>query len=58
VFGDNCTCANKGKSPDVVAANYCGVRAYAGRIRGRLAVAVFGIPIAGLIGYVLVTNGV
>lgn len=35
-----------------------GVRAYAGRIRGRLAVAVFGIPIAGLIGYVLVTNGV
>jgi hypothetical protein len=35
-----------------------GVRAYAARIRGRLAAAVFGIPIAGLIGYVLVTNGI
>jgi len=35
-----------------------GVRAYAARIRGRLAAAVFGIPIVGLIGYVLVTNGV
>lgn len=35
-----------------------GVRAYAGRIRVRLALAVFGGPIIGLIVFVLATNGV
>jgi hypothetical protein len=35
-----------------------GVRAYAARIRGRLAMAVFGIPFAGLVVYVLITNGI
>ena len=32
------------------------VRAYAVRIRGRLAVAVFGVPSAGLAAYIYVTN--
>lgn len=35
-----------------------GVRAYAARIRGRLALAVFGGPIIALILFVLATNGV
>lgn len=35
-----------------------GVRAYAARIRGRLALAVFGGPITALVVVVLATNGV
>ncbi len=35
-----------------------GVRAYAVRIRGRLALAVFGGPITALLVFVLATNGV